>query len=612
MKYLILCCAVLGQITRSNAQKSENYIPKDAVTVFSLNNIELMKKISMDQLVTYQFMDEVHQELFDGSTAGKTLKDSGIDFDQKMNVYFGVGKKYEVAGFTFGIKDLTALFKVFDDFEEQDSPIEGVKLYSSYFNHLFVKDGVGILIRVDPVYRHVRNFTDSIWELQGGGSKYSYQYEYTESDEVFDVEEEVEEMESEGEYLEETEVPIRKNYNELRDSVETELKAKYLTDIGLQLFVYQDNLCKNDKDLRELMAVDAEGIFYLDNSRNLSKNEGFAYFQTMFPQLLSNLQDLYAGNKIMGELRLDNTSVTAHIRSEYGEVLGEIYETLNSAKFDKNVANYIHKNNTAYFTYNVNLREAYEEAFKTLMPMLRAEKNPRIAPSVLAIDLLNEFINKDAFFGTYRGSMFGTFNGIKTVNVKRIEYSYDEDFNYTENEVESQEEMPVFTLGFSTKRNDIPEKVLNHIANMTSECKKMGEVWRINDAIFNSIPLYIINKNGLFILTNDEELALYQSDGYGADKLSKQQIKTAKKSGFVYANIDFSRTISNLPRNFFSAKQIDLLDTMEGKTGNLVLSSSKTTKKYTEFEIKYQFNTTYVEPGEHVLDLVNSLFLILN
>jgi len=55
------------------AQNSEDFIPRDAVTVFSINNISLLQKISMDDLVQYEFMEEVQTELFDGSTSGKTL-----------------------------------------------------------------------------------------------------------------------------------------------------------------------------------------------------------------------------------------------------------------------------------------------------------------------------------------------------------------------------------------------------------------------------------------------------------------------------------------------------------------------------------------------------------
>ena len=234
----------------SHAQRSEDFIPSEAVTVFSLNNIELLKKISMDKLVQYDFMSEVHQELFDGSTNGKTMKDSGIDFDQKLNIYYGVGKKYEVAGFTFGVTDKAALFAVFDDFSKEDSPIEGVEFYSSYFNHLLIKGEIGVLIRVDPVRKYINKLADSVWRAQGRGSKYEYEVyeesnevdEIEESDEIYDVEEEVEQIED-GEVAQAEEVPL-KNYSEVRDSIRTVLKDQYLTEIAIDLFISNRNLKK--------------------------------------------------------------------------------------------------------------------------------------------------------------------------------------------------------------------------------------------------------------------------------------------------------------------------------------------------------------------------------
>ena len=74
---LIFSSQVIGQ-------ESELLIPKEAVSVFSINNVNLLQKISLDDLVKYEFMEEVQQELFDGSTSGKTLKESGIDFNQKL------------------------------------------------------------------------------------------------------------------------------------------------------------------------------------------------------------------------------------------------------------------------------------------------------------------------------------------------------------------------------------------------------------------------------------------------------------------------------------------------------------------------------------------------
>jgi hypothetical protein len=78
----IIFLSFISISTFLSAQKSETLIPKDAVTVFSINNINLLQKISIDELISYEFMEEIHQELFDGSTSGKTLKDAGLDFDQ--------------------------------------------------------------------------------------------------------------------------------------------------------------------------------------------------------------------------------------------------------------------------------------------------------------------------------------------------------------------------------------------------------------------------------------------------------------------------------------------------------------------------------------------------
>lgn len=634
-RHTILGFLLIGFLNPAKAQKSEDLIPTAAVTVFSLNNIQILQKVSMDDLVNYAFMAEIQQELFDGSTNGKTIKDSGIDFDQKIHVFFGTNTLYEVAGFTFGIKSLNQLFEVFDDFQEVESELEGVRYFNSYFNHLLIKGNTGLLLRVDPLQSHVRKVADSTWFERGYGELPSsyYQeyydmigddYEVYEEEADYDDEEFVDEspydVEEELESLEEGdseiyELPAEdlsvKNYAELRDSVYAYLQSQYFQSICVDLFIKGNSLPQVDADLRATLDRKAEAVFYLDNSRSIQQGQGFSYFRTMFPSLHKEWKELYKGNKLMGELHLKDDHLVANISAVYGETLGSVYEKMNNTKFDKNVVKYIPQDVPAFFTYNVNLREAYEQAYKTFIPLLKKEKNGRIATNVLAVELLNEFLNKDAIFETYRGSMFGTYNGVKKVTVKRIEYTYDEDFNYEEKEVYSEEEMPVFTLGFSTGRNDIPEIVLKQIAKITSECKKKEGYWVFENAIFNSVPLYMINQGGLFILTNDEDLALNHTKGYGAKKMSRKSMKKAMKSGFVYSEIDWSKTFTTIPRELFSDEQAEMLSGLIGQSGKMVLTSSKTTKSGTDFEVKYTYNGEYENSGKYLLDLINSLFVVL-
>ncbi len=606
--------------------KSESLIPKDAVTVFSLNNISLLQKISLDDLVRYEFMEEVQQELFDGSTTGKTLKDSGIDFDQKLNVFYGKGENYEVSGFTLGIKDKQDLFVVFDDFEQEEDLYPGVEFYSSYFNHLIIKGDAALLVRVEPSMEKIDEVTDSIWYSRGNENPYYNEGydDFDEDGELLEGEFEFEETEapaeeSEEELLEEEDVEgiledenlLEKNYYELRDSVQVMLEMEYLSALCEELFIGQINLVNSDARFAEQLTHTSEGVFYLDNSRNLQKAEGMWYMQTMFPSLFEDMKELYTGNVILGDLILNQASVEFKMEVRYGEELGSIYQKMNDSKFDKDVLKYIHKDNTAFFSYNVNLREAYEQAYKVIMPILSSEKNARMSSNVLTIELLNEFINKDALFGTYKGSMFGSFNGIQKIKTTKIEFSYDEEtFEYSEREVEAEEDMPIFTVGFTTERADIPEKVLNHLSRLTSRFKNMGTYWVCEKAILDAADLYMINTNGLFIFTNDADLALNHTNGYGKEALSKKSGKRAKKSGFMYAHIDWARAIERFPRDFFSDRENEIIDAMRGKTGTMELTSSKTSKEKTNLNLVYNYQGVYDNSGKYLLDLLNSIYVI--
>ncbi len=622
MKHLsfVICSLIF---TASFAQKSEDLIPRDAVTVFSINNFTLLQKISLDDLVKYEFMAEVQSELFDGSTSGKTLKDAGIDFDQKMNIFYGRGKEYEISGFTFGIKNKTDLFQVFDDFQLADSKIPGTETYTSFFNSLIIKGNSALLIRVEPLQDRVNELTDSIWYANGNESPWVDTYEEMEEDlkeesekevlqeEIYEEMPEATQPKTEDEFPVAEENPLQKNYYEMRDSVEMVLQVGFLDAICKDLFVSNLNLKAVDSRFAEQLTHPSEGIFFLDNSRNLQQSKRIWYLETMFPTLYTDLKELYTGNVLLGDLLLNNNSVQFKMESRYGEKLGSIYEKLNHSKFDKKVLNYIHKDNTAYFTYNVNLREAYEQAFKVIMPILTNEKNTQMSTSVLALDLLNEFINKDALFGTYKGSMFGTFNGIKKVKTTKIEFTYDEEtFEYQEKEVKAEEDMPIFTLGFSTERNDIPLKVLQHLSRLTSRFQNKGTYWVFENAILNAAPLYMIANEGLFIFTNDQDLAENHVNGYGKEALAKKDAAKAAKSGSMYANINLAQAIDRFPRDFFSSKQNEILDAMRGKTGSMELTSSKTTKEKTSFDLLYTYGGTYDNAGKYLLDLMNSLYII--
>jgi hypothetical protein len=600
------------------AQRSEELIPKDASTVFSINNFTLLQKISIDDLVKYEFMEEVQQELFDGSTSGKTLKDSGIDFDQKLNVFYGKNDLEEVSGFTFGVKDKQKLFSIFDDFDLVESPYANVEYYTSYFNSLLITGTSALLIRVEPTIETVDAVTDSIWFSRGNRNPFE---QFDQDEQMLDGTDEELLYDEEGEAgnIDDLDYEIltgeddlnQKNYYELRDSVQMELQASLMERVCNELLLQKINLVTYDNRFADQLTHNSEAIFYLDNARSLQSAQGLWYFETMFPSLYQDIKELYSGNVMLGDLLLHEKSVEFIMNARYGPELGSIYEQMNDARFDKQVLKYINKNNTAFFTYNVDMRQAYEQAYKVIMPVLEDERNLRISTNVLTLELLNEFVDKDALFNTYKGSMFGTFGGIKKIKTTKVVFSYDEEtFEYIEKEVDAEEDMPVFTLGFTTERSDIPEKVLKHLSRMTSRFQNKGNYWVFEDAIFEAAPLYMINRNGLFIFTNDEDLAVNHVDGFGDEALSGKEAKKCSKSGFMYGKVDWSNTLEKFPRELFNEKQNEVLDAMRGKTGRMELTTSETTKEGTKFDLTYYFEGSNDNSGKYLLDLLNSIYVM--
>ena len=602
----------------SFGQSSDDLIPKEAVTVLGINNTSLLKKISMDSLIQYEFMEEVQSEMFDGSADNKTLKDAGFDFGQKLHVFNGKTSNYEVSGFSFGISNLKDLLLVFDDFDKVKSPINGIDYYNSYFNHLIIKGKSGLVLRVDPSYEKIKHVTDSIWIKRGNGYFFDDKDKKAENEGDEETEEPIGKILKNGELeADDSEVKlnakdlINKTYWELKDSVTNDLQVKYLQNILVEIFEKNIHLKSQDNKFATQLTHESEGIFYMDNSRNLQNAKGLWYFQTMFPELFKDIKTLYSGNIVVGDIYLKDNMIEFKLQANYGEDLGKIYAKLNSTKFDKNVLRYIHEDCAGFFTYNINLKEGYRQAYDIIIPLLSKQKDPRVTSNVLKAELLNEFVNLDALFDTYQGSMFGTFNGVKKVKTKRIEFTYDEKtFEYSEKEIIGEEEMPMFTVGFSTGRADIPEKILNYMGKMTTRFKKTDNYWKIDDAIFNSIPVYVINRNGLLVITNDESLAIEHLDGYGNQALSGKKAKNAKKSKFMYSYFNIGEVLSKIPKQVFTAKQNKVLDSMRGKEGYIEMTTLKTSSSYTDFEINYYFQGKYTDSGKYLLDLINSAYIL--
>ena len=600
------------------AQQSEALIPRDASTVFSINNINLLQKISIDELVEYDFMEELHQELFDGSTAGKTLKDAGLDFDQRLNIFYGKDKVYELTGFSFGIKNKEELFQVFDDFEYSETLKNGAERYNSLFNTLIIKGNSGVLLRIQPTDDYLVKVTDSLNYYEWDAPYYFDTdglpiVEETLSEEVEPIEEEEgSDLNSFNEYIERSGYgkENKKTYWEIRDSIQVSMQTKGMLSLIEDLIINENSLQTVDKRFEAQLAKDSEGIFFIDNSRNFSNQGGLWYFQTMYPIMKEDLKELYAQNYMVGDLHLDSNNVHFDLKANYGEELGSIYAEMNNNPLNKDFAKYIPKDAAAYFIYNVDLRKAYEKAYDILLPILKDKKDNKMVMNLLAIQLLDKLVDKKAFFGAYKGGIFGTFNGIQTILTKKIEYNWnDENFEYTEIETESEEDIPVFTLGFASERTDLCELVLSDLSRLTSRIEKKEGYWMIKDAIFDAAPLYVVCTDEVLLLSNDTYLIDEHIDGYGREAISKKDLKRIKKSGVLYANMDLDQSINQFPQAFLDERQKKVLNDLKNNSGRIEISSNYSELTKTDYSLLYNFESTSSQATQF-LDMINAMFIL--
>jgi hypothetical protein len=388
------------------------------------------------------------------------------------------------------------------------------------------------------------------------------------------------------------------------------MQTKGMLSLIEDLIINENSLQTVDKRFEAQLEKDSEGIFFIDNSRNFSNQGGLWYFQTMYPIMNEDLKELYAQNYMVGDLHLDSNQVHFDLKANYGEELGSIYAEMNNNPLNKDFAKYIPKDAAAYFIYNVDLRKAYEKAYDILLPMLKDKKDNKMVMNLLAIQLLDKLVDKKALFGAYKGGIFGTFNGIQSILTKKIEYNWnDENFEYTEIETESEEDIPVFTIGFASERTDLCELVLSDLSRLTSRIEKKEGYWMIKDAIFDAAPMYVVCTDEVLLLSNDTYLIDEHIDGYGKEAISKKDLKRIKKSGVLYANLDLDQSINQFPQAFLDERQKKVLNDLKNNSGRIELSSKYSESTKTDYSLRYNFESSSSQATQF-LDMINAMFIL--
>ena len=86
------------------------------------------------------------------------------------------------------------------------------------------------------------------------------------------------------------------------------------------------------------------------------------------------------------------------MNANYGEDLGSIYTEMNNNRLNKDFLKYIPEYSPAFMVYNIDIRKAYDQAFDIVLPLLKSQRNMDMVMNVLAIQLIDQLVDKKSFF----------------------------------------------------------------------------------------------------------------------------------------------------------------------------------------------------------------------
>jgi hypothetical protein len=392
----------------------------------------------------------------------------------------------------------------------------------------------------------------------------------------------------------------------------------YLHIFTQNLFVEGNNLMQSNPDFATTLEANAEGSYFVNNTANFRTSREFKTMKERSPKAYARMEELYDGNMLSGNFSIEDQRIQLNLEAQYGGELGAIYEQLGTAKFQKDLLPYINENDIAFTTIHADIEDATDLMHETLMSVLTQSDREEFVGMSISLDLLHAFIDTEALFEAFKGGVFMSFKGIQKVKTRKIVFDYNEEtFDYIEREEEAEEDMPVFAWGFATGNHKLIERIIQHSQRALNRRDYEGaqhlidheNYWEITNGILGSVSMYIINKNGVFIVTNDLDLVQNNSDGYANEAISKKRIKKARKGGTIYAYADMNRAIDELPRELFSDQENEMLDVFRGKSGTIELTSTKSSGIASNYALTYTFDTE-ADSGTYILDLINSLYVI--
>ena len=527
------------------AQKLQQYIPKDAALVMSMDLGNLDSKISFDKLKQYDFyqemMKEMEREMKNEDEKLQEIMNNpdelGVDIMKKSYAFLKANDEGKPigGGFIFNISDNKKFTKYFKEIVASKAE-GGVMGKTGKFQTFTDKEGVmawnknvGIIIAGD---------NDNV---MGGTAR-------------------------------------ENNITALAKTVLNNTPANSILSDARYL-----KATKGQKsDMRFWM--DYEWVMNLQMQGNELSAMGMG-------GMMDVLKDLYKDTDYMVDVNFNDGAMVMDSKMFTNNEALKRMRKMTTGELNKDFFKYLPKNNLmGYFSLAMNTENFADGMFEMFDPMIKEMGMSRGQMEDMALQALTGMgleLDKKGLYELIKGDMVFAVTGMREFTIKKTQY--DEDFNQVE--VEAKQMLPEFTAMMSYGKEAELMKLVNMAVGFGAMTKE-GNSFKL--AIPNNdlpMDMFLTMKDGVLFVTNNTEIATGKfADGYSkSDRITKDQQKMMNDHSGIFF-WDIPQTL-NAAAAYAQAE--GMTDKMTDKMINVSKQSLESLIMKTDKKIKDSYNSEF-------------------
>lgn len=565
--FFLLMVATMSMQAQKDLQQ---FIPKDATFVVSMDLGNLNSKISFDKLKQYDFYKEGIKEMQkdlarDNEKAAKMIQnpeEAGIDIMGKSYMFGKLDKDASLFGFVFNIADSKKFTKFFKETIVPEAK-GGVMGKSGKFQTF--TDGEGSIA-----------WNDKVGIISGG---------------------------------------------ELNGSTEEGASRENLVSTFTKSVLAStpaNSILSSNRYLRATKGKKSDMRMWMDYKWVLDmQTQGSELSEMGMGKMMDSFKGLYKDTDYMVDLNFNDGSIVMDSKMFTNNETLALLKKMSTGELNKNFTKYLPKDNLlGYFSLAINTKNMADGLFTMFNPMMEESGMNREQLEGMALGALNGMaglnLDKDGLYELIRGDMVFAVTGLREFTVKKTQY--DEDFNKIE--VEAKEQLPEFSFMMSHGKKEDIMKIIELGVNTGALAKLSDGAYKLAIPIPDvPMDMYLAMKDGILFMTNNTDLVSGKlAKGYSKkDQITGEQLKTMKESSGAFF-WDIPQTLNAASayaaQQGMKDKSIDkIINVSKQSLESMIMTTSKTVKNSYDSEFTFNFVNKRMNSLDQLFSYINEMYL---